>query len=216
MEVHRLDISHLASLAVSKLPLHPISIKSIILRAGLTVGRILLLWVNKKVGERRVMFMYAALAIGYDLIVCHHPCSLSPFPALNLWSGLLRLSLGMLYLFLSLASYLGQCIPLPWITRGRFFRHGYSLALLGGYQGLAKQGVHYYHSWQVQWQRNGGLQAYSLCECQILALFVYVDGMWIGWWWWWWLWQDYGLWCLHTQIGGMIETLFMHDDLEKS
>jgi hypothetical protein len=68
MEVHRLDISHLASLAVSKLSPHPISIKSIILRAGLTVGRILLLWVNKRVGERRVMFVYTALAIGYDLI----------------------------------------------------------------------------------------------------------------------------------------------------
>lgn len=55
-----------------------------ILYAGLTVGRILLLWVNKKVGERRVMFMYALLAIGYDLV--HRPSfvlSHTPFPALN-------------------------------------------------------------------------------------------------------------------------------------
>jgi fucose permease len=30
---------------------------------GLTVGRVALLWVNKKVGERKVVFIYAALAI---------------------------------------------------------------------------------------------------------------------------------------------------------
>jgi hypothetical protein len=28
------------------------------------LGRVALLWVNKKVGERRVIFVYAALAIG--------------------------------------------------------------------------------------------------------------------------------------------------------
>jgi fucose permease len=32
---------------------------------GLTFGRIALLWVNRKVGERRVVFIYAALAIAY-------------------------------------------------------------------------------------------------------------------------------------------------------
>jgi fucose permease len=31
---------------------------------GLTVGRVALLWINKKMGERRVIFIYAALAIG--------------------------------------------------------------------------------------------------------------------------------------------------------
>ena len=73
MEVHRPDISHLASLVVNKSSLYLItSIKSIVLHAGLTVGRILLLWVNKKVGERRVMFVYAVLAIGYEHI---HPPS---------------------------------------------------------------------------------------------------------------------------------------------
>ena len=72
MEAHRLDISRPASLAVSKLSLHLISIKSTILHTGLTVGRILLLWVNKKVGEWQVIFVYAILAIGYDLA---HPSS---------------------------------------------------------------------------------------------------------------------------------------------
>ena len=29
------------------------------------IGRIVLLWVNKKIGERRVLFLYATLAIAY-------------------------------------------------------------------------------------------------------------------------------------------------------
>ncbi|KAG2050039.1 MFS general substrate transporter [Suillus hirtellus] len=36
---------------------------------GLMVGRVTLLWVNKKVGERRVLFIYAILAIGLQLVV---------------------------------------------------------------------------------------------------------------------------------------------------
>jgi fucose permease len=32
--------------------------------AGLMLGRVALLWVNKKVGERRAVFVYATLAIG--------------------------------------------------------------------------------------------------------------------------------------------------------
>ncbi|KAG1748273.1 MFS general substrate transporter [Suillus paluster] len=36
---------------------------------GLMLGRVGLLWVNKKVGERRVLFIYAILAIGLELIV---------------------------------------------------------------------------------------------------------------------------------------------------
>ncbi|PVF93673.1 MFS general substrate transporter [Serendipita vermifera] len=36
---------------------------------GLTLGRVVLLWVNKKVGERRVVFIYAALAIALELVV---------------------------------------------------------------------------------------------------------------------------------------------------
>ncbi|KAG8818316.1 hypothetical protein FRC17_010878 [Serendipita sp. 399] len=40
---------------------------------GLTVGRIALLWLNKKVGERRVVFLYAILAIGLELVVWFVP-----------------------------------------------------------------------------------------------------------------------------------------------
>ncbi|KAG1745199.1 MFS general substrate transporter [Suillus lakei] len=36
---------------------------------GLMIGRVGLLWVNKMVGERRVLFIYSILAIGLELIV---------------------------------------------------------------------------------------------------------------------------------------------------
>ncbi|KAF8664605.1 hypothetical protein AX16_000705 [Volvariella volvacea WC 439] len=36
---------------------------------GLMLGRVLLLWVNKKIGERRALFLYSVLAIGYAMIL---------------------------------------------------------------------------------------------------------------------------------------------------
>jgi len=36
---------------------------------GLTLGRITLIWLNRKVGERRVLFIYAALAIGLEITI---------------------------------------------------------------------------------------------------------------------------------------------------
>ncbi|KIK69642.1 hypothetical protein GYMLUDRAFT_186853 [Collybiopsis luxurians FD-317 M1] len=36
---------------------------------GLMMGRIVLLWVNQKVGERRVLYLYSGLAIGLELII---------------------------------------------------------------------------------------------------------------------------------------------------
>lgn len=36
---------------------------------GLALGRVLLLWVNQKVGERRALFIYALLAIGLEVVV---------------------------------------------------------------------------------------------------------------------------------------------------
>ncbi|KAI6043917.1 major facilitator superfamily domain-containing protein, partial [Pisolithus marmoratus] len=40
---------------------------------GLMAGRVSLLWVNRKVGERRALFIYAFLAIGLELIVWFVP-----------------------------------------------------------------------------------------------------------------------------------------------
>ncbi|KAF8827748.1 hypothetical protein HHX47_DHR4000377 [Lentinula edodes] len=36
---------------------------------GLIIGRIVLLWVNQKIGERRVLYLYSALAIGLEIVV---------------------------------------------------------------------------------------------------------------------------------------------------
>ncbi|KAK7044715.1 MFS domain-containing protein [Favolaschia claudopus] len=36
---------------------------------GLMIGRIALLWLNSKIGERRVMYLYSVLAIGLELVV---------------------------------------------------------------------------------------------------------------------------------------------------
>ncbi|KAG0695917.1 MFS general substrate transporter [Suillus ampliporus] len=40
---------------------------------GLVVGRLAMLWVNEKIGERLAMFIYAVLAIGLELIVWFVP-----------------------------------------------------------------------------------------------------------------------------------------------
>jgi len=34
-------------------------------RPGLTLGRVCLMWLNKIVGERRIIFFYAVIAIGF-------------------------------------------------------------------------------------------------------------------------------------------------------
>ncbi|KAJ6624694.1 major facilitator superfamily domain-containing protein [Mycena sp. CBHHK59/15] len=36
---------------------------------GLTVGRVTLIWVNKKIGETRVIYLYSMIAVGLELIV---------------------------------------------------------------------------------------------------------------------------------------------------
>ncbi|KAJ3800932.1 MFS general substrate transporter [Lentinula aff. detonsa] len=36
---------------------------------GLMIGRIALLWVNQKIGERRVLYIYSALAIGLEVVI---------------------------------------------------------------------------------------------------------------------------------------------------
>ncbi|PPQ86680.1 LOW QUALITY PROTEIN: hypothetical protein CVT25_006755 [Psilocybe cyanescens] len=40
---------------------------------GLTVGRVALLWVNKKVGERRVMFIYSMLCLALEFVIWFVP-----------------------------------------------------------------------------------------------------------------------------------------------
>ncbi|KIP04727.1 hypothetical protein PHLGIDRAFT_129318 [Phlebiopsis gigantea 11061_1 CR5-6] len=45
----------------------------LICSAGLMVGRILLLWLNRKIGERRVMFIYTVLAIALEVTIWSVP-----------------------------------------------------------------------------------------------------------------------------------------------
>ncbi|KAF9495023.1 MFS general substrate transporter [Pleurotus eryngii] len=56
---------------------------------GLTVGRVALLWVNKKIGERRVLYLYTFLAIGLELIVWLVPSLIGDAVAVSLVGVLL-------------------------------------------------------------------------------------------------------------------------------
>ncbi|EIN08470.1 MFS general substrate transporter [Punctularia strigosozonata HHB-11173 SS5] len=56
---------------------------------GLTVGRVALLWVNRLVGERRVLFLYAILAIALELVVWLVPSLIGGAVAVSLVGVLL-------------------------------------------------------------------------------------------------------------------------------
>ncbi|KAF4611886.1 hypothetical protein D9613_003750 [Agrocybe pediades] len=51
---------------------------------GITIGRVLLLWVNKKVGSRRVLFIYAILSIGLEFIIWFVPSLIGDAVAVSL------------------------------------------------------------------------------------------------------------------------------------
>ncbi|KAI0066103.1 MFS general substrate transporter [Artomyces pyxidatus] len=51
---------------------------------GLTLGRVALLWVNKKVGERHAIFLYILLAIGLELVVWLVPSLIGSAVAVSL------------------------------------------------------------------------------------------------------------------------------------
>ncbi|KAF8628749.1 hypothetical protein AX15_003741 [Amanita polypyramis BW_CC] len=78
---------------------------------GLTAGRIVLLWVNKKVGERRVMFIYAVLAIGLELLVWFTPSLIGDAVAVSI----IGLLLGPMYPIIM--NHSGRVLP-PWILTG--------------------------------------------------------------------------------------------------
>jgi len=40
---------------------------------GLTFGRVALLWVNEKIGERRAIFLYSLLALGLEVVIWRVP-----------------------------------------------------------------------------------------------------------------------------------------------
>ncbi|PFH48033.1 hypothetical protein AMATHDRAFT_81964 [Amanita thiersii Skay4041] len=75
---------------------------------GIALGRVGLLWVNKKVGERRVLLIYAVLAIGLEFVVWFAPSLIADAVAVSL-AGFF---LGPMY---SIAiNECGRILP-PWI-----------------------------------------------------------------------------------------------------
>ncbi|KAK0439449.1 hypothetical protein EV421DRAFT_864018 [Armillaria borealis] len=79
--------------------------------AGLTVGRLALLWVNKLVGERRVLFLYALFAIGLEVVVWRVPSLIGGGVAVSLVGVLL----GPMYPIVM--NHSSRILP-PWLLSG--------------------------------------------------------------------------------------------------
>ncbi|EKM74811.1 hypothetical protein AGABI1DRAFT_116723 [Agaricus bisporus var. burnettii JB137-S8] len=78
---------------------------------GLMLGRVLLLWVNKKIGERLVLFLYAFLAIGLELVIWFVPSLIGGAVAVSI-VGLL---LGPMYPIAM--NHAGRVLP-NWLLTG--------------------------------------------------------------------------------------------------
>ncbi|KAL1937871.1 hypothetical protein VTO73DRAFT_12764 [Trametes versicolor] len=78
---------------------------------GLTVGRVGLLWVNQKVGERRAVFLYAIIAVGLELVVWLVPSLIGGGVAIS-FVGLL---LGPIYPIV--INHAARVLP-PWLLTG--------------------------------------------------------------------------------------------------
>jgi len=60
---------------------------------GLMLGRVALLWVNRKIGERRVLYLYAALAIALEIVIWQVPSLIGDGVAI----GIVGMLLGPMY-----------------------------------------------------------------------------------------------------------------------
>ncbi|OBZ67359.1 Bypass of stop codon protein 6 [Grifola frondosa] len=78
---------------------------------GLTLGRVGLLWVNQKIGERRVIFLYAILAIGFELVIWLVPSLIGGAVAVS-FVGVL---LGPIYPIVM--NHSSRILP-PWLLTG--------------------------------------------------------------------------------------------------
>ncbi|KAJ7778299.1 MFS general substrate transporter [Mycena metata] len=81
--------------------------------AGIMVGRLALLWLNKKIGERRVLYLYVALAMGLEFIVWFVPSFIGGAVAVSL----VGLFLGPMYPLIMNA--VGRTVPsgsIGWIA----------------------------------------------------------------------------------------------------
>ncbi|KAI0716684.1 MFS general substrate transporter [Earliella scabrosa] len=78
---------------------------------GLTIGRVALLWVNHKIGERRAIFLYGVLAIALELVVWLVPSLIGGAVAVS-FVGVL---LGPIYPIVM--NHAGRVLP-PWLLTG--------------------------------------------------------------------------------------------------
>ncbi|KAJ7267042.1 major facilitator superfamily domain-containing protein [Mycena haematopus] len=78
---------------------------------GLMTGRITLFWLNEKIGERRVLYLYSALAIGMELVVWLVPSLIGDAVAVSIVGVLL----GPIYPITM--NYTGRVLP-RWLLTG--------------------------------------------------------------------------------------------------
>ncbi|KAJ6588922.1 MFS general substrate transporter [Mycena capillaripes] len=78
---------------------------------GLMTGRVALLWLNQKIGERRVIYLYSVLAIGLELVVWFVPSLIGDAVAVSLVGVLL----GPIYPITM--NYAGRVLP-RWLLTG--------------------------------------------------------------------------------------------------
>ncbi|KAF8187037.1 major facilitator superfamily domain-containing protein [Mycena galopus ATCC 62051] len=78
---------------------------------GIMVGRLALLWLNKKIGEQRVLYLYAVLAIGLELVVWLVPSLIGGAVAVSL----IGVFLGPIYPIVM--NHAGRVVP-RWLLSG--------------------------------------------------------------------------------------------------
>ncbi|KAF9077560.1 major facilitator superfamily domain-containing protein [Rhodocollybia butyracea] len=78
---------------------------------GLMLGRVVLLWVNQKIGERRVLYLYAGLAIGLEVIIWLVPSLIGDGVAV----GIVGMLLGPMYPITM--NHTGRVLP-RWLLTG--------------------------------------------------------------------------------------------------
>ncbi|KAF9077556.1 major facilitator superfamily domain-containing protein [Rhodocollybia butyracea] len=78
---------------------------------GLMLGRVVLLWVNQKIGERRVLYLYAGLAIGLEVIIWLVPSLIGDGVSI----GIVGMLLGPMYPITM--NHTGRVLP-RWLLTG--------------------------------------------------------------------------------------------------
>jgi len=90
---------------------------------GIALGRILLMWLNRKIGERRVVWLYITLAIGLEVTVWVTPSLIQNAVAVSL--------VGLL---------LGPIYPIVMNMMGRFLPHSVLSGAVGWISGFGQAG----------------------------------------------------------------------------